>query len=493
MRALPGTIYLVGAGPGDPGLLTVAASELLATCDVVFHDALVSDAVLAGVRPQSSICPVGKRGGAEGADQGTIERRLVAEAQAGRSVVRLKGGDPFVFGRGGEEALACARAGVPFVVVPGVSSAIAAPAYAGIPITHRGLARSVAVVTGTVESGEEIDWTGFRGVDTLVVLMAARRLAEATPAIMAAGWPPWTPAAVIESATLPGQRVVSGTLESVAAMAEREGIGTPAVLVVGDVVALASELAWFDRGPLSGATVVVTTTAARAGSQVGALRAAGANAEVIPSISIEFPPAEQLSSCLARDWDWIVLPSRNAVEALIRTLRALGRDGRALATTRLAVAGPGTAQELRGHGLVADFEPALSGASGIASTMPLAPGQRLLLLQSNIAPPDLEGALAGRGATVTRLEAYRTLPRSLTDSDLRQLSVAKAVTFASPSAVHAVRSSLEAAGANLDAAKLVAIGPTTAEALRASFGRCDGVAATPNADALVAAVSKALT
>jgi uroporphyrinogen III methyltransferase/synthase len=486
-------VYLVGAGPGDPGLLTVAAAGLLASAGVVLHDALVSEAVLAAIGAQATVCPVGKRGGETSAGQPEIEARLVAEARAGRSVVRLKGGDPFVFGRGGEEAQACAAAGIPFVVVPGISSALAGPAYAGIPVTHRGLARSFAMVTGTTDSDGDSDLASVAAVDTLVVLMAARKLEEVAAAISAAGRSPETPAAVIESATTPSQRLVRGTLGTIASMAAGAGIRPPALLVVGEVVDLAGSLGWFQPGPLASVRVAVTMTEARAGGQVAAFQAAGASVQAIPAVTITFPGAEQLAARLQQGWDWLVLPSRNAVSALAQAIRHTGRDWRVLGSARLAVAGPGTAEELAGYGMLPDFAPASPGAAGIGAALPLAPDDRVLLVQSDIAPSDLQVALEARGAQVTRIEAYHTGRRDLPVDEIAWLAGADAITFASPSAVLGVHTALSGSGKPLPAnTRMVAIGPTTAAAVNEAFGRCDGIAATPDPEALVAAVVEAM-
>ena len=288
---MPGRVYLVGAGPGDPGLLTARALELIAAADVVLYDRLIGTAALDGARADAELVFVGKEGGGESVPQDLTEGLMVARAQEGRTVVRLKGGDPFVFGRGGEEALALRAAGIAYEVVPGVTAGLAAPAYAGIPVTHRGLASAVALVTGHARADDSPDASAQDGLDwpalaafpgTLVFYMAVRRLPDIAASLMAAGRPSSEPAAVVEGGTLPGQRTVTGTLETIAEAAAREGIRAPAITVVGAVAALAERLAWREGGALDGRTVAVTRARAQASvlaaapGRAGRTRRAGA-------------------------------------------------------------------------------------------------------------------------------------------------------------------------------------------------------------------------
>ena len=264
MIAEAGRVYLVGAGPGDPELITVAGAELLATADVVLYDALASRELLRGTRAGAALVNVGKRAGRPSMSQEEINELIIHQAMAGKSVVRLKGGDPFVFGRGGEEALACFENEVPFTIVPGVTSAIAGPAYAGIPVTHRGVSRSFLVITGAEASaGDEgaIDWGAAAAADTIVLLMGNRQLETSLARLVAAGRPAGTPAAMIAMGTLGGQRVLKADISTLATKAVEAAMPGPALVVIGGVVNLSSELRWFRPGPLAGRTVVVTTSA----------------------------------------------------------------------------------------------------------------------------------------------------------------------------------------------------------------------------------------
>ena len=294
------TVYLVGAGPGDPALMTVRALELIAAADVIVHDRLIGADALAGARSDAQLIYAGKEGGGPSASQEEITALLVEHGAAGREVVRLKGGDPFVFGRGGEEAEALRAAGIRFEVVPGITAGVAAAAYAGIPVTHRDAASAVAFVTGHEDPAKPesvLDWAAlaeFPG--TLVVYMGVRQLGAIAELLIAGGRPGSEPAAVIERGTLPDQRVVTGTLESIASVAEREGIRAPAISLFGPVAALRRRLAWFEQRPLAGRTVAVTRARAQASGLASRLRALGAEVLEAPAIRIApiAGPAPQL-------------------------------------------------------------------------------------------------------------------------------------------------------------------------------------------------------
>jgi uroporphyrinogen III methyltransferase/synthase len=288
-------VYLVGAGPGDPGLLTARALELIASADVILYDRLIPDAALDGAHADAELLFVGKEGGGPSVPQEQTEALMVERAQAGRSVVRLKGGDPFVFGRGGEEALALRAAGIAFEIVPGVTAGVAASAYAGIPVTHRGLARAVALVTGhTREDGEHegqepaFDWDALAAFPgTLVLYMGVRRLPEIAAALIAAGRPGSEPVAIVEAATLPAQRTVAGTLETIAQIAAEEAVKAPSITVVGPVAALAGELEWLHAGPLHGLSVAVTRARTQASGLAQRLRELGASVVEAPVIRVQ--------------------------------------------------------------------------------------------------------------------------------------------------------------------------------------------------------------
>src|SRR5438105_6712174 len=314
---MSGTVYLVGAGPGDPGLITRRALDLIAEADVILYDRLIPAGALDNARPDADLRYVGKRPGEPAVGQDEISRTLIELARAGRSVVRLKGGDPFVFGRGGEEAEALAEAGIPFEVVPGVTSAIAGPAAAGIPVTHRDAAGSVAIATAHEapgKAGSRIDWRTLAGADTAVLLMGVERLAGVARALIDAGKPASTPAAVIQDATLPTMRTVTGPLSKIASIAERAGIRPPAITVVGDVVSLRDVLGGWDTRPLSGKRVLVTRTREQASELSAILSELGAEVIEAPAIRVE-PPASyaKLDDAVARlaasSYAWVVFTS----------------------------------------------------------------------------------------------------------------------------------------------------------------------------------------
>jgi uroporphyrinogen III methyltransferase / synthase len=351
---MSGKVYLVGAGPGDPGLLTVKGLKLLARADVIVYDQLAGPELLKEARPDAEIIYVGKKAGDHTLPQGGINQLLVDKARAGLTVVRLKGGDPFVFGRGGEEAEALAAAGVPFEVVPGVTSAVAVPAYAGIPVTHRAHTTLVTFITGhedPTKAESTIPWDNLgQNPGTLVFLMGVKNLAENCRRLVEAGRSAATPAAVIQSGTLPGQRTVTGTLSDIAARAQGGRHQPPAILVVGGVVELRQRLAWWEKRPLFGKTAVVTRTREQASALVELLSEAGARCLEIPTLEIA-PPDDfgPLDAALARlaDYQWLVFTSANGVAAFFQRLFDQGLDVRALGRAKLAAIGPATAQALR--------------------------------------------------------------------------------------------------------------------------------------------------
>ena len=331
---MSGRVYLVGAGPGDPGLLTARALELIATADVVLYDRLIPAAALAGARTDAELIYVGKEGGGPSMPQAQIEQTLLERARAGSTVVRLKGGDPFVFGRGGEEAEALRGAGIAVEIVPGVTAGVAAPAYAGIPVTHRDAASGVAFVTGHEDPAKPesaLDWhalAGFPG--TLVVYMGVRQLAAIAERLLAGGRAGDEPAAVIERGTLADQRVVTGTLETIAERAAVDRVRAPAIAVFGPVVALRERLAWFERRPLAGLTVAVTRARAQASELAARLQSLGATVLETPAIRI-VPidgPAPELEG-----YDLVCVTSPNGARLLFERLAAAGHDARALAGT----------------------------------------------------------------------------------------------------------------------------------------------------------------
>ena len=459
------TVYLVGAGPGDPALMTVRALELVAAADVIVHDRLIGADVLAGARSDAQLIYAGKEGGGPSASQEEITAWLLEHGAAGREVVRLKGGDPFVFGRGGEEAEALRAAGIRFEVVPGITAGVAAAAYAGIPVTHRDAASAVAFVTGhedPTKPESALDWAAlaeFPG--TLVVYMGVRQLGAIAELLIAGGRPGSEPAAVIERGTLPDQRVVTGTLESIASVAEREGVRAPAISLFGPVAALRRRLAWFEQRPLAGRTVAVTRARAQASGLASRLRALGADVIEAPAIRIApiAGPAPQLE-----DYDLVCLTSPNAVSLLFERLTADGLDARAFAGARVAAIGPGTVAALREHGLIADIVPERFVAEGLIEALVDVPITRALLARAAQARDTLPDALRERGAEVDIVTLYETVAEPLDGEQLDRLARADYVTFTSSSTV---RFLLQSAGGRLDGrSRSVSIGPVTSATLR---------------------------
>ena len=493
MTETKGHVWLVGAGPGDPGLLTLAGAEALRQAEVVLYDALASPALLDLCDAAPEFVPAGKRAGDHSASQDEITALLVKHGSDGKRVVRLKGGDPFVFGRGGEEALALAAAGIPFTIIPGVTSAVAVPAFGGIPVTHRGMATNFAVVTGREGGETAADWDALARVDTLVVLMGAAGLSDITSRVVAAGRAPDTPAASISHGTLPGQQVVTGTLGTIAAEVAAAGLPTPLITVIGEVASLAMRLAWYVPGPLAGKTVVVTRSRAQASQLRRMLETLGATVIEAPVLRVTFQSEDLVTDESASlRWDWIAFTSQNGVEAFFAAFRAAGRDARSLGTTLVAAVGDATAAALERHGVVADFVPSRATGECLAVELPGASGARVLLPHGSLAEDRLADGLRARGAHVEPVVVYETRPAPL-DDRLRALVItADAITFASASSA---RFLAEALGELRPGAstKLVAIGEQSAAAVRAAFGRVDAQSADPSLAGLVAAVAEALS
>jgi uroporphyrinogen III methyltransferase / synthase len=471
------TAYLVGAGPGDPGLLTARAIELIAQADVILHDRLIPPGALAHARDDAEVIDVGKVGGGEQTPQEETTRLLVERALAGRTVVRLKGGDPFVFGRGGEEAQALRAAGCAFEVVPGITAGVAAAAYAGIPVTHRGLASAVAFVTGHEDPGKEetaIDWPALAAFPgTLVFYMGVRQLARIAEHLVAHGRDPLEPAAVVERGTLPDQRVARTTLGGLGAVEAR----APAVTVVGPVAALHDELAWFAGGPLAGMSVAVTRARAQASGLAARLRALGAAVIEAPAIRIE-PLDVELPD--PRDYDLLVLTSPNGVEELFRHVR----DARALAGPTIAVIGPGTAAALLTRGVQADVVPSRAVGEGLVEALAGTTFRRALVARAEEARDVVPDALRAAGAEVDVVALYRTVAEALSERARAQALGADWATFTSASSVRHFR----AAAGTLAGPRLASIGPVTSAALREAGHEPDLEAADHTPDGLIAAL-----
>lgn len=462
-----GRVYLVGAGPGDPGLMTVRGRELIARADVILHDRLIPHQALDGARPDARVIDVGKRGGGEQVPQQETMALLLEHAGAGATVVRLKGGDPFVFGRGGEEALALREAGVAFEVVPGVTSGVAAPAYAGIPVTYRDRASAVALITGHEDPAKPetaLDWTALAGFPgTLVFYMGVAQLGLIAERLTASGRGPDELVAIIERGTLPGQRVVTGTLATIADRAGEAAISPPSVTVVGPVAALSDELAWFGRGPLAGATVAVTRARAQASALGVRLGELGARVIEAPTIAAVALPA-QVPDLGA--YDLLCLTSPVGVHHLFSRLEADGRDARALAGVAVAAIGPGTARALGEHGVRADVVAERFVAEGLVEALADRPVGRALIARARRARDVLPEALRAGGAVVDVVDLYETVAEPLGERELASARAADYVTFTSASTV---RFFLEAAGGEAglsSATRIVSIGPVTSQVLR---------------------------
>jgi uroporphyrinogen III methyltransferase/synthase len=476
-------VYLVGAGPGDPGLMTARSLELIAAADAVYYDRLIPPGALDGARDDAELVYVGKAPGKPSMPQEGIGERLVEAARAGKSVVRLKGGDPFVFGRGGEEGEALREAGVEFEVVPGVTAGVAASAYAGIPVTHRDDASAVAFVTGHEDPEKDetaLDWEALaRFPGTLVFYMGVKRLGENAAALIAAGRDEDEPAAAVERGTMDGQRTVVATLGTLAEAVEREGIGAPALIVVGPVVERREELAWLERRPLHGKRVVVTRARAQASGLAATLRGLGAEVVELPAIRIEPRiESEEVRQAVERIGEYMLVcaTSPNGVRLLFEALGEAGLDARALGGTpekkqagngvTIAAIGPGTARALAEHGITADVVPERFVAEALVEA--LAPieveGKRVLVARAAEARDVLPDALRERGAEVDVVSLYETVREEPDAEAIEAAQTADYVTFTSSSTV---RNLTEALGDRFPAtARVVSIGPITSEAAR---------------------------
>jgi uroporphyrinogen III methyltransferase / synthase len=454
------TVYLVGAGPGDPGLMTTRSLKLVARADVILYDRLIPDGALDGARADAELIDVGKVGGGEQVPQRDTNELLLEHARAGREVVRLKGGDPFVFGRGGEEAQLLRAAGIDFEVVPGVTAGVAAPAYAGIPVTQRGAAAAVAFVTGHEDPGKEetqVDWPALAAFPgTLVFYMGVRKLQRIATQLVAAGRDAGEPVAVVERGTFADQRTIAGSLANIAARAAAAGVRAPAITVVGAVAALHDELAWFDAGPLVGRTVAVTRARPQASALAARLRGLGATVVEAPAIRIEALQAELPELA---EFDLLCVTSPNGARRLLE----LARDARALAGPAIAAVGPGTADALRAGGIAADIVPERAVAESLVEALAQRQVRRALIARAEQARDVLPDALRDRGAEVEILALYRTVPAPLQGAVRSAALGADYLTFTSASAV---RFFLDAAGAPGERTRLVSIGPITTAALR---------------------------
>ena len=411
-----GTVYLVGAGPGDPGLLTRRGADLLGRAQVVVYDYLVSPSLLELASPLAEMVYVGKKGGDHSLSQEGINRLLVEKAKAHALVVRLKGGDPFVFGRGGEEAQALVEAGAGVEVVPGVTSAVAVPAYAGIPVTHRGFNSTVTLATGHEDPTREesrLDWEALARAQTLVMLMGYKRLEENLRALVEHGLAPDTPAALIQWGTTHRQRTVLSTVARIGAEAKAQGIEAPAVLVVGRVAALREKLAWLEKRPLWGMRIMITRAAEGASRLAELVSELGAEPVVFPTVAIVPPtdpgPLERVVERLD-EFDWLILTSANGVAYFFQALDRAGLDARALGRLKVCAIGPATAKALAERNIKADRVPKEYRAEAVVELLAqeARAGRSFLLARAEEAREILPQGLAGLGGRVEVVAAYRS-------------------------------------------------------------------------------------
>jgi len=497
-----GKVYLVGAGPGDPGLLTVKGLDCLKQADVVIYDRLLDDSLLGAACPDAEKIYVGKAAKCHIREQGEINQLLVKKATEGKVVVRLKGGDPFVLGRGGEEAEALAMNHVPFEVVPGVSSALAVPAYAGIPVTHRRVASSLAVITGHEAASKgksSIAWDKLAtGADTLVFLMGMGNLAPIVERLIENGRAPSTPVALIRDGTTPKQQTLVGTLEDIVAQTEQSGFQPPAVIIVGEVVRLRERLRWFDNQPLFGKRILVTRAQHQASQLSQLLLKRGAVPIEMPAIEIQpLPIPDEFDQAILnlKDYHWIIFTSANGVEAFFHRLNALNLDARWLKDIRIGAIGSVTASALEHWGLRADCAPKKYTSKSLLAQLQRhdIAGCRVLLPRADIAGKELTLGLAQLGAEVHEVTAYRTIPNTKAISQGKQLLLAgeiDIITFTSSSAVTNLVAALGKKREAMNKALIACIGPTTAATATQAGLRVDVVAQQHTTLGLVEAIEE---
>lgn len=497
-----GKVYLVGAGPGDPGLITQRGLECLAQAEVIIYDRLLDERLLDLAPLAAERIYAGKTAGEHVREQDEINQLLVQKAKNGKSVVRLKGGDPFVLGRGGEEAEALRDNGIPFEVVPGISSAVAVPAYAGIPVTHRGLASSFAVVTGHEDPSKpssSIAWEKLAtGVDTLIFLMGMQNLPEIVAKLIEHGRHPDTPVAVIQDGTRPEQKTVVGSLKNIVARAKEYHLASPAIIVVGEVVRLREKLRWFDNRPLSGKTILVTRARHQASRLSKLLSECGARTIELPTISIQaIPGNEELDRAISDlgQYQWILFTSVNGVEVFFQRLYSLNLDARTLGNLKVGAIGPATAGALKGRGIIPDYIPEVYTSEGIIAGLTSwdIAGQRFLLPRVDIANNELTEGLTRLGAKVHEIATYRTVVPTEAISRARELLSSdeiNVITFTSSSTVTNLLSILNEERQAIKSAKVACIGPKTADTATRAGLKVGIVAREHTIPGLVAAIEE---
>lgn len=473
-----GQVTLVGAGPGDPGLLTIKGRQAIMDADVIVYDRLVGPEILALMPEQAECIDVGKQSNHHPTPQWRINEILLEKAQEDKKVVRLKGGDCFLFGRGGEELELLAQHGIPFEVIPGITSALSVPAYAGIPVTHRDFTSSVHIITGHAKAGStlDIDFDALvRHKGTLVFLMSVASTPMILDGLMQAGMPQDMPAAMIERGTLPSQRKLVAQVGTLAQRMQEEGISSPAILIVGSVCALSDDFDWFDSQPLHGVTVAVTRPKARAGTLTDRLRKLGADVISYPCIETQtiwpnMPVVEALAAL--HQYHWLVLTSPAGVDVLVQLLDAAEMDMRNIAHMKIAVIGAGTAQKLKEHGLRADYVPTVYDSVHLAEGLIrlVQEGERVLMLRAEIGTPELPERLTQACVDFDDIPVYRTFYQNGRSEEMAELlaqGTVDVVTFTSASTVHGFVESLPE-GTDMIGFTALCIGPSTEKAAKAA-------------------------
>lgn len=497
-----GLVYLIGAGPGDPKLITIKGLECIKNSDAIVYDRLAGDRLIAFARPGTELIYVGKSPDRHTLKQDEINQLLVEKASQGKTIARLKGGDPFVFGRGGEEAEVLSEAGIPFEIVPGVTSAIAAPAYAGIPVTHRDFTSTLAIITGNedpLKDDSSIQWEKIAtGVGTLVFLMGMSSLPKITKRLIENGRSPLTPAALVRWGTRPEQQTLTGTLGDIGEKANRAGFTNPAVIIVGEVVSLREKLGWYEKKLLFGKRVLVTRSREQASALSEAIEDLGGEPLEFPTIGVadpeDYKPLDQAINELSA-FKWVIFTSVNGVAYFFNRLRRRNKDIRELAGARICAIGPKTREALENYGLLVDYVPGEYRAEEIIAGLQgkVNAGERVLLPRADIARKVLAEALTGMGALVTDVSAYRTvmgggdsaeITRKLLNGEIH------AVTFTSSSTVQNFVKMLKFPDLKtlLAGVTVACIGPITADTARDLGLRVDVVAREYTIEGLVAAI-----
>ncbi|HYE31653.1 MAG TPA: uroporphyrinogen-III C-methyltransferase [Methylomirabilota bacterium] len=502
-----GAVYLVGAGPGDPGLLTLRGAELLKNADVVVHDALVNPALVKLASKSAEIIYAGKRSGHHAIPQDDLNQLLVNHAKAGKTVVRLKGGDPYVFGRGGEEAEELAKAGVQFEVIPGISSIIAAPGYAGIPVTHREHSSVFTVITGhedPTKEGSSVDWAQLaRTPGTKIILMGAERIRVIADALMQHGLSPTTPAAMVRWGTTGQQQTITGTLKDIAGRAQEANLTAPAITVIGEVIELREKLNWFEKRTLFGQRIVVTRSRDQASELARKLLDRGADVLDIPTIKIAQPQnvGDLVDAIMGLNaYDWLVFTSPNGVKAFFDYFFKAFDDVRAIGGLRIAAVGPSTAAAVRSFHLNVDVMPEKYVSSAIVKALgdyQSLDNVRILLMRAEVANREITAKLEERGAIVDDVACYRTVPETEDELGVAADFLEKGadwLTFTSASTVENFhnRFNLPEVAKRFPNLKFASIGPETTKKLLEHGLKPTTEADPHNLDGLVSAIEKAL-